>query len=290
MQTELTITCDNHKLTYTAVGHVDAPPILLIHGWLSYRGVWRQTMEAFKDNNYCVAIDLLGFGNSDKPTDADYSIAAQGQRVLQLANSLGFDQFTVMGHSMGGQIALCIASMLAPTRVAKLVSVGGVVSARLTPSVEQVNVRIVALGTKLPQIYTLSRWFFRYKWFVRSTFQTWFHNMDAVPLNEWAVDRYMAFQPGVHISAHKAVQAIHSLNLTAQLAKITSPILAIAGQQDAVVPVSDSHLIKEYVPNSRLALIDECGHFPMYEKPHQFIETVRAFLTDKIRSDAAQPR
>jgi len=244
-------------------------------------------MEAFKDSHYCVAIDLLGFGNSDKPADADYSIAAQGQRVLQLANALGIDRFTLMGHSMGGQIALCIASMLAPTRVAKLVSVAGIVSARLTPLVEQVNVRTVALGARFPQIYPLSRWFFRYQWFVRSTFQTWFHNMDAVPLDEWAIDRYMAFQPGVHISAHKAAQAIHTLNLTSQLTKITSPSLAIAGQQDAVVPVSDSHLTKQYVPDSRLVLIDECGHFPMYEKPQQYIETLRAFLADKIRSEAA---
>ena len=280
MQSELTITCDNHKLTYTTVGHADAPPLLLIHGWLSYRGVWRRTVEALKDSHYCVAIDLLGFGNSDKPAAADYSIAAQGQRVLQLANALGFDRLTLMGHSMGGQIALCIASMLAPARVAKLVSVAGVVSARLMPAVEQNNVRAVALGARFPQIYPLSRWLFRYKWFVHSTFRTWFHNIDAVPLDEWAMDRYMAFQPGVNISAHKAAQAIHTLNLTSQLANIASPTLAIAGQQDAVVPVSDSHLIKQYVPDSQLVLIDECGHFPMYEKTQQYIETLRAFLVD----------
>src|SRR5688572_33414155 len=117
MQSELTFVCQNDKLMYTTVGHPAAPPLLLVHGWLSYRGVWRQTMEAFKDSHYCVAIDLLGFGNSDKPAGGDYSIAAQGQRVLQLANALGLDRFALMGHSMGGQIALCVASMLAPARV-----------------------------------------------------------------------------------------------------------------------------------------------------------------------------
>jgi len=158
--------------------------------------------------------------------------------------------------------------------------VGGIVSARLSPAVEKNNVSAVALGVSVPQIYALSRWLFRYKWYLRSTFQTWFHNFDAVPLDEWAMDRYMAFQPGVHISVHKAVQAIHSLNLTSQLAKIASPTLAIAGQQDAVVPISDSHLIKQHVPDSRLVLIDECGHFPMYEKTQQYIEALRAFLED----------
>lgn len=280
MQSELTITSDNHKLTYSTVGHSDAPPLLMIHGWLSYRGVWRQTAEAFKDSHYCVAIDLLGFGNSDKPADADYSIAAQGQRVLQLADALGFDRFTLMGHSMGGQIALCIASMLAPARVAKLVSVAGIVSAGLMPAIEQVNGRLAALGTRVPQVNTFSRWLFRNKWFVRYGYKSWFHNIDALPLDEWAMDRYMALQPGIHISSYKALQAIHALNLTSYLTKIASPTLAIAGQQDAVVPVSDSHLIKQYVPDSRLALIDECGHFPMYEKTQQYIEASRAFLVD----------
>ena len=280
MLSEQTIACDNGKLTYAAMGDPAAPPLLLIHGWLSYRGVWRQTMEAFKDSHYCVAIDLLGFGDSDKPAGADYSIAAQGQRILQVANTLSFDRFTLMGHSMGGQIALCLASMLAPARVAKLVSVAGIVSARLTPGVEQANVSAVALGARVPQIYPLSRWLFRYQWFLRSTFKAWFYNMDAVPLDEWAVDRYMAFQPGVHISAHKAAQAIHALNLTSQLARIISPTLAIAGQQDAVVLVSDSRLVKQHVPDSRLVLIDECGHFPMYEKWQPYLEALRAFLVD----------
>lgn len=235
-------------------------------------------MEAFKDSHYCVAIDMLGFGNSDKPADADYGIAAQGQRVLQLANALGLDQFTLMGHSMGGQIALCIASMLAPARVTKLVSVDGIVSARLMPKIEQVNGGLAAVGAKITPLSSISRWLIRYKWFVRSSFKPWFYNIDAVPLDEWATDRSVAFQPGMQIPSYKALQGIHALNLTPHLTKITSPTLAIAGQQDAVVPVSDSRLIKQCVPNSQLVLIDECGHFPMYEKTQQFIEALRAFF------------
>jgi abhydrolase domain-containing protein 6 len=287
MQTEHTFTCDQDKLTYTTAGDPAAPPLVLLHGWLSYRGVWRLTMEAFKASHYCVAIDLLGFGNSDKPAGADYSIAAQGKRVLQLANALSFDRFALMGHSMGAQIALCVASTLAPARVVKLVSVAGVVAARVMPAVERVNFRAVEMGARVPQFYSLWRWLAQYRWFINASFQTWFHDLEAVPLADWAMDRYMVFQPGVHLSAHKAAQAIQALNLTSQLTKITAATLAIAGQQDAVVPVSDSHLIKQHVPNSLLALIDECGHFPMYEKPRQYLEALRAFMVDKVPYAAA---
>ena len=147
------IKLNNHQLTYTTAGRPDNPPLLMIHGWFSHRGVWQQTVEALKNDYYCVTVDLLGFGDSDKPADADYGINAQAERILCLADILGFDRFTLIGHSMGGQTALCIASMLAPERVSKLVNVAGVVSARLTPYIERVNYKFVALGKTFPQIY-----------------------------------------------------------------------------------------------------------------------------------------
>jgi pimeloyl-ACP methyl ester carboxylesterase len=48
---------DGHKLAYTTSGHPGAPPLLMIHGWFSHRGVWRRTVEAFEDRYYCVAVD-----------------------------------------------------------------------------------------------------------------------------------------------------------------------------------------------------------------------------------------
>jgi len=275
-----TITLDGNLLTYSDVGRADAPPLILIHGWLSYRGVWRQTIEAFKEHYRCVAVDLLGFGDSDKPAEADYSIEAQGRRVLKLADALGIRQFTVIGHSMGGQIALCIASILAPERVTKVVSVSGVVAARLMPFVEKFTYKSVALAKSMPVLYDIMRWLLRYRWvaYSPSGFRTWFYRMDVLPFEDWATDRYMAFQPGIHHAVYWAGEAIHGLNLTAHLPRITSPTLAIFGCQDAVVPVSDGELVKKHVPNGQLALLDQCGHFPMYEMPERYTAILSDFL------------
>jgi pimeloyl-ACP methyl ester carboxylesterase len=274
------VTLDGHKLIYTTASHPDGPLLLMIHGWCSHRGVWRQALEAFKDSHYCVAVDLLGFGHSDKPEDADYSIKAQGQRILQLADALGFDKFSLIGHSMGGQIVLCIASMLAPERVKKLVSVAGVVTDRLMPRVERVTYWQVAMGAVFPWLYALARWLSRYRWYAYFHFRPWFYKMGAVPFNDWEIDRRMALQPGVHISTYKAGQAIHGLNLTAHLPKVTATTLTIFGQQDGTVPISDGYLVEQHVPDSRLVLIDQCGHFPMYEQTEQYLDTLRVFLLD----------
>jgi abhydrolase domain-containing protein 6 len=287
IQPPLSITLDGHRLTYTTAGHPDAPPVMMLHGWLSYRGVWRQTIAALQDRYYCVAVDLLGCGDSDKPDEADYSLPAQGQRVLQLADALGWNQFALIGHSMGGQIALCIASMLAPQRCTCVISVAGVVTARLTPFVENVNFKLIAMSRMFPQLFAMLRRLARYRRIVCSPlsgFRTWFYRLDAVPFEDWALDRDMAFQPQGARAAYRAGQAIHALDLTAQLGRITAPTLAIFGRQDGVVRLTDGPLVAQQVPNGRLVLIDECGHFPMYEKTEQYLEVVQTFLSASIQA------
>lgn len=254
----------------------------MIHGWTSYHGVWQKTIEAFENSHYCVAMDLLGFGDSDKPKDGDYSIEAQGRHVLHLVDTLKLGAFTLVGHSMGGQIALCIASMLAPNRIAKLISVSGVVAARLTPVAESEGFRDMRLGKLLPFYYALGRWAARKpSGALGSSFRNWFYDMDAIPYEDWEIDRQMTLQTDARFSNSEALKAIYSLNLTKHLSEITCPTLVIFGQQDAIVPVADGRLVEQHVSDSRLVLIDRCGHFPMYEQTQQYLDTVRTFLTEQ---------
>ncbi|MBN1564428.1 MAG: alpha/beta hydrolase [Anaerolineae bacterium] len=272
------ITVDGHTLRYHTAGDPSLPPLLMVHGWFSYRGVWRQTIPALQDRFYCVAVDLLGFGDSDKPSDADYSIPAQGQRMLDVADQLGFARFALIGHSMGGQIALCIASMLAPERITQLVSVDGVVAAQLMPAVDRVYA-IVAIIRHIPWLYTVARWMDHFKPYAYWNHRPWFYEMDSVPFDEWEIDRNMAMQAGLHMSAYKAGIAIRALDLTPHLPHITAPTLAIFGAQDGTVPVSDGHLVDQHVPDSELVLIENCGHFPMYEHTTTYLAALTQFLT-----------
>ena len=276
---EQSVTIDGYKITYFVAGNPSLHPLMMVHGFGSYHGVWAQTIEALQENYHCVGIDLLGFGYSDKPHNADYSIIAQGKRVLKLADELGWREFSLMGHSMGGQIALCIASILAPNRIQRLVDVSGVVAARLSPFAENINMPSIALARAIPQAFSLYRWMARQQWLVPfSGFRSYFYRMDAIPLEDWAVDREISFQPHGQVAAHEAGKAIHALNLTLSLPNITAPTLIIFGKQDNIVPVTDAYLAQEHISNSNLVMIDECGHFPMYEKQKQYLEAVCTFL------------
>lgn len=274
-----TIQIKNHTIVYDEYGDASNPPIILLHGWLSYRGVWQRTAQALQDQFYCIAVDMLGFGESDKPEQADYGIEAQGRRVIEIANSLDFANFSMAGHSMGGQVALYTASLVAPDRVERLVNVSGVVSGQLEPYIENVTIRFTDVARVFPQLYSLWHWLFRYDFFVKEIFKTWFFDMESVSRETWSKDRDMAFQPEVHVSANKAGKAIQALNLESDLGKIIAPTITIFGENDAIVPISDGYLAEKNIQGSQFEVIENCGHFPMYEKAQEFEQVVLEFFS-----------
>jgi pimeloyl-ACP methyl ester carboxylesterase len=273
-----TLEIGGHQLVYTEAGRSSAPALVMVHGWTSHRGVWRQTLAAFEDSHHCLALDLLGFGHSDKPPEGDYSIEAQAHRVLCLADALGLGRFHLAGHSMGGQVALLLAARLAPERIVRLIDVAGVASGRLTPAVERDVYRQVALCRAHPWLYPPVRWLARFRWFARRIFPFWFYHPEGVPFETWRLDCQMALQPGMAEPTYRAGQAIHALDLTADLARIQAPTLVLFGRQDGTVPLAEGHLVHERVAGSRLVLLDECGHFPMYEQTAAYLAALRGFL------------
>ncbi len=273
------ITLEGYTIATTTAGNPRGLPVIFVHGWLSHRGVWQGTLAALGDQIYGVALDLLGFGESAKPAEADYSIPAQAQRVLQLADRLGLERFALVGHSMGGQIALYLAAALAPQRVIRLVSVAGVVTGRLSARVEHMVYPMVALGARFPWLYTLWGYLVRWRPMAYWHFRPWFYRMDSLPFEAWAVDRAMALRADLATAAYQAGQAIRRLDLTPLLPRIVAPTLALFGRQDGTVPVSDGERVAREVPQGRLVTLDRCGHFPMYEQPAAYLKALRSFLT-----------
>jgi pimeloyl-ACP methyl ester carboxylesterase len=271
----------NHQLVYTANGDPANPLLIMIHGWLSHRGVWRTTIPALQDHFYCVAVDLLGFGDNEKPDNGDYRIAAQAQRIVALANELGFQKFNLLGHSMGGQIAVHVAALDAPERVERLVTVGGVTTGRLAPFVENLIVPTGRLGERFPGLYDqIGGWSEKYRWYANFVFSPWFYNMNFAPFETWKIDRNMATQRSLLISANRAYDSLRATDLTNDLGRVKARTLVISGKQDGTVPVKQAHLLKERIANAQLVLYDECGHFPMFEKTDAYLETLNTFFVN----------
>ena len=271
-------TIDGEKLAYTTVGDPSNPPLLFIHGWISYRGVWQATLDALKANYYGIALDLLGHGDSDKPADGDYSIEAQAKRVLKLADRLGVQRFGLVGHSMGGQISLTIASLLAPDRVTKLVDINGVVSGHLTERSET-TMSLLRVIERFPVILPLTRPFTRFRPVANLAYgKTAFYDMRRIPETFWRAESQRLYshpKPQIFL---RCTDAIQKLDLTPHLSKITAPTLILFGKQDNTVPLSEGQLAHERIANSQLLILDECGHFTMIEQPAAYLNALQQFL------------
>lgn len=271
---------NGHRIACTTAGSSSNPPILLIHGLMSHRGVWTRTLEILKELFFCVTFDLPGFGESDKPKDGDYSIVSQAECAIKVADQFGFGYFSVIGHSMGGQIATYLSANLVPQRVHKLISVDGVVTGKLSNRTQTLNRLLVNVGKSIPAIYNLSYTLSRWRPYAQWAFKVWFNNPANLPFDSWELDRRMAMNPEISISAHAAWDSLNATDLTHMLEKVTAPTLVIFGAQDETVPVEQAHLFKEKAHAAQLVLIENCGHFPMYEKFDEYIAPVKDFLME----------
>ena len=266
-----------HHVAYRTGGDPANPPVILIHGWLLHSRSWRSVMPALEAAHYCIALDLPGFADSAKPRERRvYTIAAYARTVLALADLLGLSRFALAGHSMGGQIALHLASSLAPDRVTRLVAVAPAVTGRLAAFIRMVTVPQMAVGHVMPFAVPPTAALFRHPRIAPIMFGSWFNR--APPFETWQEDVLRATQPDIVTPAFWSALSIKSTDLTPRLKDVKAPVLFIAGRNDRVVSVSESVRAAEHVPGARLEIFEDCGHFPFLEYPEKFNALIRSFL------------
>ena len=173
---------NGYQMAYYTAGNPTHPAILLIHGWASHLGVWEDTINLLSEQYYCVAMDVIGLGDSEKPANADYSIASQAEQIVALADALEIDTFGLIGHSRGGMLALQIAANTAPERTTFLVDIDGAVTGSVG------SYQYWSLGSRLligrfaPMFYHITqRAYSRIRRLGRMEFAPWFYDIRQVP-------------------------------------------------------------------------------------------------------------
>ena len=96
----------------------------------------------------------------------------------------------------------------------------------------------------------------------------------SLPFEAWKADRLVVCNPLGAIPNDEAGKSIRATSLIKYLHKIKGPTLLIHGEEDATVPVEQATLARDVIPNNNLALFKKCGHYPMYEKPNQYLKAL----------------
>ena len=251
-------------------GPAAAPPVLLLHG--SGPGVtaaanWRPVIPALSADRRVIAPDQLGFGGTATGEPRSYGRAAWTEHALALLDTLGLGTVDVIGNSMGGAIALAMA-VARPGAVRRIVTMGsmGVAMALpyglnevwgYTPGTAQMR-HIIGLFAHNRGLITDDLVEMRYQASLNPPVRDSWAAMFPAPRQRWVDDLALS---------------------GAELASIQVPALLVHGRDDRVVPwrPSSGQLI-DLLPDSRLHVMSNCGHWTMIEKTADFLAVVQPFL------------
>jgi pimeloyl-ACP methyl ester carboxylesterase len=258
----------------------DRPPLLFLHGLGGIWQNWLLNIPAFMDTHRCVAIDLPGFGLSEKLDEC--SIPGFARTVDAVCDRLGLEDPVVVGNSMGGFVGAELAVSF-PTRVSKLVLV-----AAAGLSTEYLAREPLLAGARAFMVLT-ARAGLRGNGVVkrprlrRVALQAVVRYPEklSVPLATELVGGANA--PGFIDS----FEALMSYSYRDKLERIEVPALIVWGRNDILVPVSDAEMYEHLIgDNARSVIFDDTGHLPMLERPTRFNDLLRFFIAGSREPEA----
>lgn len=246
-------------------------PVLMIHG--SGPGVtayanWRLVMPELARARRVIAPDMAGFGFTDRPAGAVYTINNWVTHAIGLIDALNLQQVDLVGNSFGAALSLALAIRY-PERVRRLVLMGAAgVRFPLTPALDAIwgytpsseNMRKVMdwfaydrelVNDELAQL--------RYEASIRPGFQESYAAMFPAPRQRW-IDALASEEEDIRALPHGT--------------------LVIHGREDQVLPMSNSVTLSQWISRSQLHVFGRCGHWTQIEHPKRFAQLVGNFLAE----------
>jgi pimeloyl-ACP methyl ester carboxylesterase len=246
---EIAVEPDGVHIEYHTYGKGD-PAIVLVHGWATDANYWNAQLDPLKARYTVVAIDLAGHGASSK-NRSDWSMGSYGEDVAAVVRQIPNRQVILVGHSMGGTVAL-EATRRIGDRVIGIIVVDALKSVGLPPIPRaEIESRVAPFRA---DFIGQTRKFVAESLFAKG----------ADPLFVQKVAYDMALEPPE--VAVPSLQALLSMDLSSVLPDIHVPVLAI----NSDLAVTDEARIRRFLPDFKAEVMPHTGHFLMMEVPQTF--------------------
>jgi pimeloyl-ACP methyl ester carboxylesterase len=284
-----TITLHGRELSYVQAG--SGPVLLLIHGIAGTLENWQAVIEPLARGHTVLAPDLPGHGRS-APGAGDYSLGALAAGLRDLLVALGHQRATLVGHSLGGGVAMQFAYQFPEmTERLVLVSSGGlgpevspILRAAALPGAELFIAATAALGNNVGTKVARGLAFVGLR---PSTDVSEVARGYASLVDRDRRSAFLATLRGVVGTGGQRVHAGDRLYLDEGM-----PVLIIWGARDPIVPAQHGENAHEAIPGSRLEIFEGVGHLPQLEAPVRFIAVLERFIVENepSRFDSTQWR
>lgn len=279
-----------HRVAYREAGSPGAPVVLLVHGITRSSATWDLVISPLAERVHVIAPDLLGHGDSDKPT-GDYSLGSLASDLRDLLDYLGHERVTIVGHSLGGGVAMQFAYQY-PERCERVVLVcsGGlgrevswVLRVATLPGADLVlpliaNSRIRTAGNAVARL--LHKLEFRPRPSMVELARGYASLSDS--------SNRAAFLHTLRSVVEPGGQRVHAGNRHYLAAG--RPTLIIWGAEDPVIPLAHAHAAHADLPGSHLEVFEQSHHFPHMDEPARFARVLLHFLdtTEPLPFDRAE--
>jgi pimeloyl-ACP methyl ester carboxylesterase len=253
------------RVRYVDVG--EGPAVVLLHGFASSIENWLAVMPKLVKDHRVIAIDLRGFGWTDRPV-ADYSPKAQAQLLKAVLDERKVGKVALVAHSWGSSVALAFA-LEYPDQVQRIALYDAWVYDSQLPSMYHMA-RAKGVGEVLFGLFYSERY--------EERLTLGFYDPDVVT-EALVEDVERAFaRPGTRAAALETVRGMRFDELEPRYRTITAPTLLLWGRDDLVTPVSVGEKLVRQLPNAKLNVYPRCGHFPMIEAVSESTRDLNAFL------------
>lgn len=249
---------------------------VLVHGYGGSSFSWRYWLPALAPRGHVVLVDLKGFGDAPRPDDGRYAPNDQAELVHRYVLQRDLRRVTLVGHSLGGGVALLTALRLLderPPRLARLVLVAGAayrqklppfVSFAHRPLLSRLLMRV--LGPR-----RIVRWVLRTIVFDPS-------RISSAQVEGYA--RTLAIEGTTTTLIQSALQVVpQGLDeVVARYRELDVPALLLWGREDRAVPLAVGERLARDLPDATLVVLERCGHLPAEELPDESVAVLQAFL------------
>lgn len=253
-------------------------PVVLVHGSAGAINWWDDLIPILRESHRVVAIDMLGYGGSNKP-DSDYSIETQAALVAQVLAKLDVRQAVIVGHSLGGKVVTSLAEQ-SPDLVAGLTLID------TAPDNSFGGLSGGANASKVP-LLGQALWRIAPDFMIRRNVAQGFAPGYDVPQKYVDDVRDMTY-PAYKESAARSEDYTEDESLVDRLTEVGKPLLVIFGEEDQIYDARQALSAYAAIPGAETLLIPDSGHSPQVEAPEKTAEAINDFAYGIAETNALE--
>ena len=232
--------------------------LVFLHGWMCNQTFWNNQLNIGKGYQY-LTLDFPGHGHSDK-LHRSCSIKQVSQDVIRILEKLEINRPVLIGHSMGGMIAqqICLEAKELFDALILVSTIAADTENQLISKRIQVDTNKIGFLASFNQ-----------------HFEAWFSTKTPKKVRQRVKSQMLLTEEATSLAW---VNSYALFDLRDHLKEVPCPTLIIGTQSDNSAPPAQSKELAALIPNSFLTMIDDCGHFPMIEKPNELNRVIKSFV------------